>query len=86
MIMQNKIKVSIFNKQYVLATDEQEAIVLRAIERINTLASCKGALLTEELTAVTTLELAIELEKLHDELDNCSVRMQNLLQATEATL
>ncbi len=84
-MMQNKLKISIFNKQYSLVTDEQEDLVCKAIERIDDLVKDKDALSQGELAIITALELAIELEKANKQLDNCAARIKQLLHIADAS-
>ena len=72
MNIQKNLKVTLFGKNYSIATNEDEVIILEAVELLNDLMKNKVGKATsidmEKLAAIIALEIAVDLTKISSQL------------------
>ena len=82
--MQKTLKISLLDKVYTITTDEDEQCVVRAINRINQMFDSSVKLGTGSAAGkmselvLPVLQLAVELEKALDQLQETGVRVSSL--------
>lgn len=84
--MQNKLTISILDKQYAIATDEQCVDIERAAMRVDQLLRVKmqhGFLVSEKTVIIAALELAVELCKQESRLREQEGALQRLINLCE---
>ena len=88
--MQKNLKVSIFGKNYLVATDERDESVLAAAQLVDTAMKGKAekAPLTNEgrLAIVTALELATELVKSQQAVRDLEEKIERLNQTLDMAI
>lgn len=82
MDIQKNLKVTLFGKSYTIATNEDEAIILEAVELLNNSMKNKvgkaTSFDTEKLAAIIALEVAVDLTKASSQLRNYEHKASHL--------
>lgn len=82
--MQKTLKISVLDKVYTITTDEDEQCVVRAMNRVNQMLDSgakSGASVTSDSgrnIVLPLLQLAVELEKALDQLQETGIRISSL--------